>query len=81
MKSPLDTNISSHLMKRAPLSVAQRIDALPDDKHPCLSFRTWAELLKGAARQRPAEDTTLISNNLQGFERIAGLRLANWADA
>ena len=136
MKYLLDTNILIYLMKRTPLSVAQRIDALPDDDRLCMSFITWAELLKGAARSaRPddvrrrldalarqipvlfdadarmcehyaaqsarlkaagtpiggndlwiachalAQDATLVSNNLREFERIAGLRLANWADA
>lgn len=136
MKYLLDTNILIYLMKRAPLSVAQRIDALPDEDRLHMSFVTWAELLKGAARNaRPddvrrrldalarqvpvlfdvdarmcehyaaqsarlkaagtpiggndlwiachalAQDATLVSNNLREFERIAGLRLANWADA
>ena len=136
MKYLLDTNILIYLMKRAPLSVVQRIDALPDEDRLYMSFVTWVELLKGAARSaRPdevrrrldalarqvpvlfdadarmcehyaaqsarlkaagtpiggndlwiachalAQDATLVSNNLREFERIAGLRLANWADA
>lgn len=136
MKYLLDTNILIHLMKRAPVSVVQHIDALPDDARLYMSFVTWAELLKGAARSaRPgemrrrldalarqvpvlfdagapmcehyaaqsarlkaagtpiggndlwiashalAQDATLVSNNLREFERITGLRLANWADA
>ena len=28
-----------------------------------------------------AHDATLVTNNLREFERIAGLRLANWAEA
>jgi tRNA(fMet)-specific endonuclease VapC len=136
VKYLLDTNILIYLMKRAPLSVVQRIDALPDEDRLYMSFVTWVELLKGAARSaRPdevrrrldalarqvpvlfdadarmcehyaaqsarlkaagtpiggndlwiachalAQDATLVSNNLREFERIAGLRLANWADA
>jgi len=136
VKYLLDNNILIYLMKRAPLSVVQRIDALPDEDRLYMSFVTWVELLKGAARSaRPdevrrrldalarqvpvlfdadarmcehyavqsarlkaagtpiggndlwiachalAQDATLVSNNPREFERIAGLRLANWADA
>ena len=136
MKYLLDTNILIYLIKNQPASVAQRINALPGDDSLCMSFVTWAELLKGAersarrdavrgrlealARQVPvlfdadprmcahyamhstqlkaagtpiggndlwiachalAQDATLVTNNLREFQRIAGLRLANWADA
>ena len=52
----LDTNILIDLIKNHPPGLAERIDALPDDDVICMSFVTWAELLKGAERsQRKAE--------------------------
>jgi tRNA(fMet)-specific endonuclease VapC len=51
----LDTNILIYFLKHKPASVAQRIDALGEDAGLCMSFFTFAELLKGAERssQRP----------------------------
>jgi tRNA(fMet)-specific endonuclease VapC len=46
----LDTSILIYLFKNQPLAIAQRVDALPDDARLCMSFVTWAELLKGAER-------------------------------
>lgn len=46
----LDTNILIYLIKNHPPAIAQRIDALADDDQLCMSFITWAELLKGAER-------------------------------
>ena len=46
----LDTNILIYLIKNHPPAIAQRIDVLSDDDHLCMSFITWAELLKGAER-------------------------------
>jgi tRNA(fMet)-specific endonuclease VapC len=46
----LDTNMLIYLIKNHPPAVAQRIDALGDDDQLCMSFITWAELLKGAER-------------------------------
>lgn len=129
----LDTNILIYLIKHRPPSVARRVDALSEEDMLCMSFVTWAELLKGAerstrkaevlsrldglARQVPvlypttpaicrhyaehfirlkeagtpigandlwiachalAEDATLVTHNTREFERIAGLRLADW---
>lgn len=52
----LDTNILIYLIKHQPQAVAQRVDALPEDARLCMSFITWAELLKGAQRNiRKAE--------------------------
>ena len=50
MKYMLDTNILIYLIKNKPPSVAQRINALSDDAQLCMSFFTFAELLKGAQR-------------------------------
>lgn len=46
----LDTNILIYLIKNQPPSVAHRVDRLADDDRLCMSFVTWAELLKGAER-------------------------------
>ncbi|MDT7834852.1 type II toxin-antitoxin system VapC family toxin [Aquabacterium sp. OR-4] len=46
----LDTNILIYLIKNQPPGIAQRIDAMPAEDSLCMSFVTWAELLKGAER-------------------------------
>jgi tRNA(fMet)-specific endonuclease VapC len=46
----LDTNILIYLIKNQPPAIAQRVNALPEDARLCMSFITWAELLKGAER-------------------------------
>lgn len=46
----LDTNILIYLIKNHPPAVAQRVDTLSEDDRLCMSFITWAELLKGAER-------------------------------
>ncbi len=46
----LDTNILIYLIKNKPPSVAQRINALGAQVNLCMSFFTFAELLKGAER-------------------------------
>lgn len=46
----LDTNILIYLIKMKPPGIAQRINALNEDDQLCMSFVTWAELLKGAER-------------------------------
>ena len=46
----LDTNILIYLIKNKPPSVAQRINALGQDAQLCMSFFTFAKLLKGAER-------------------------------
>jgi tRNA(fMet)-specific endonuclease VapC len=52
----LDTNILIYLIKNHPPAVAQCIDALADDDQLCMSFITWAELLKGAERSTRKAD-------------------------
>jgi tRNA(fMet)-specific endonuclease VapC len=44
----LDTNILIYLIKNQPPSIAHRVDALRAEDRLCMSFVTWAELLKGA---------------------------------
>jgi tRNA(fMet)-specific endonuclease VapC len=46
----LDTNILIYLMKNKPPEIAERVNALEDGDSLCMSFVTWAELLKGAER-------------------------------
>lgn len=50
MKYMLDTNILVYLMKHKPAAVAARVNRLDPDASLCMSFFTWAELLKGAER-------------------------------
>lgn len=50
MKYMLDTNTLIYFIKNKPASVAARIDALGEDDVLCMSFVTYAELLKGAER-------------------------------
>ena len=46
----LDTNILIYLIRNRPPSVAERINALSAEDGLCMSFVTYAELLKGAER-------------------------------
>ena len=50
MRYMLDTNIIIYLLKNKPVAVAERVNALSDDDVLCMSFITYAELLKGAER-------------------------------
>lgn len=130
----LDTNILIYLIKNKPPSIAAHINALDKDTVLCMSFVTYAELLKGAERSTRkaqvlnqldqltqvipvqydtnpslcehyatqftvlktagtpigandlwiachalSQNATLVTHNLREFERIAGLRLEDWA--
>jgi tRNA(fMet)-specific endonuclease VapC len=46
----LDTNIVIYFIKNKPASVAGRINGLESKARLCMSFVTYAELLKGAER-------------------------------
>ena len=46
----LDTNILIYLIKNKPATIAERINALDPGDELCMSFITYAELLKGAER-------------------------------
>lgn len=50
MRYMLDTNILIYLMKNRPAAVAGRVNAISADDELCMSFFTYAELLKGAER-------------------------------
>jgi tRNA(fMet)-specific endonuclease VapC len=129
----LDTNILFYILKNKPPKVIQRLNEIQDEDEVCMSFVTYAELLKGAegssrkeqtlltlerlTRQIPvifdvgrqmcqhyaeqfqllknagtpiggndlwiachalSEKATLVTNNSNEFQRIAGLPIANW---
>lgn len=46
----LDTNILIYLLKNRPPTIADRVNALDDEESLCMSFITYAGLLKGAER-------------------------------
>lgn len=50
MRYMLDTNILIYFIKHKPPSVADRINALDEEAILCMSFFTYAELLKGVER-------------------------------
>ncbi len=56
MKYLLDTNTLIYLIKNKPASVAERVNALGEDAVLCMSFFTYAELLKGAERSTRKPD-------------------------
>ena len=60
MRYMLDTNILIYLIKNKPLSVAERVSSLEDDTALCMSFFTFAELIKGA--ERSTRKTKVIRN-------------------
>jgi tRNA(fMet)-specific endonuclease VapC len=64
MKFLLDINILIYLIKNKPLSIAERINALAEDSVACMSFFTFAELLKGAERSTRKPDA------LRNLERL-----------
>ena len=61
----LDTNVLIYLIKNQPPAIAQRVDALPEDARLCMSFVTWAELLKGAERSTRRDEV------VRNLERLA----------
>lgn len=63
----LDTNILIYLLKNKPPVVAERINALDKDDGLCMSFFTYAELLKGAER---STRKTQVLNLLSQLTRI-----------
>ena len=56
MNYMLDTNILIYLIKHRPPGIAERLDALPAEDGVCMSFVTYAELLKGAERSTRKPD-------------------------
>ena len=62
----LDTNTLIYFIKNKPPSVAARINALNDDDALCMSFVTYAELLKGAEGSVRKAD---VLRRLEGITR------------
>ncbi|MDO9224892.1 MAG: PIN domain-containing protein, partial [Pseudomonadota bacterium] len=56
MKYMLDTNIVIYFIKNKPPAVAERVNTLDADVPLCMSFFTYAELLKGAERSTRKAD-------------------------
>lgn len=50
MRYMLDTNILIYLIKNRPAAVAERVNRMAPEDSLCMSFVTYAELLKGAER-------------------------------
>lgn len=62
----LDTNILIYLIKNKPPDIAQHINSLDTDTVLCMSFFTYAELLKGAERStRKAQVLRQINQLIQ----------------
>jgi tRNA(fMet)-specific endonuclease VapC len=66
----LDTNVLIYLIKRQPPGIAERVDALPDEARLCMSFITWAELLKGAERSTKKPEVLRRLDVLQHQVRV-----------
>lgn len=62
----LDTNILIYLIRNKPPAVAVRINALAEEDMMCMSFITYAELLKGAERSTRKAD---VMRRLDGLVR------------
>jgi tRNA(fMet)-specific endonuclease VapC len=52
----LDTNTLIYLIKQRPAAVGKKVDALGEGAGLCMSFFTYAELLKGALRSTSQAD-------------------------
>ncbi|WP_295387873.1 PIN domain-containing protein [uncultured Thiodictyon sp.] len=52
----LDANALIYLIKNRPPGIAERVNALPVEDRLCMSFVTYAELLKGAERSTRKSD-------------------------
>lgn len=71
MRYMLDTNILIYLIKNKPESVAKRVNALQSDDQLCMSFFTFAELLKGAERSSKKDK---VKRNLTQLTRQIPVR-------
>ncbi len=73
MRYMLDTNILIYLIKNKPPSVAQRINLLNTADELCMSFFTYAELLKGAERSSRKSE---VLRQLESLTRSIPVRYA-----
>jgi tRNA(fMet)-specific endonuclease VapC len=69
----LDTNILIYFIKNKPPSIAQKINALDDNATLCMSFFTYAELLKGAER---STQKTRVLNQIAQLTKIIHVQFA-----
>ena len=69
----LDTHILIYLIKNKPPSVADRINALDRNAELCMSFVTFAELLKGAERSSRKPE---VLRRLDELTRVVPVRYA-----
>lgn len=60
----LDTNTLIYLVKKKPPSVAERLNALGEEDTVCMSFVTYAELLKGAEGSARRSEVSRLLNAL-----------------
>ena len=67
MKYMLDTNILIYFLNKKSSQIAERIDNLPPEAQLCMSFITYAELLKGAER---SNQKTTVMRQLDQLTRI-----------
>lgn len=75
MRYMLDTNILIYLLKNKPASVVDRVNAIAPDDQLCMSFFTYAELLKGA--ERSAKKVNVLRNLEQLSRQIPVLYTVN----
>lgn len=69
----LDTNILIYLIKNKPRSVGDRVNALAPTDELCMSFFTFAELLKGAQRSTKRDG---VLRRLDALARVVPVRYA-----
>ena len=76
----LDTNMLIYLIKNKPASVADRINAFDSSVELCMSFFTFAELLKGAERstRKPGSHRTWHTSGEAGCFDCQTGRIARW---
>lgn len=67
----LDTNILIYLIKNQPPEVALRVNTLAEEDELCMSFITWAELLKGAERSTRKPQ---VLHRLEALTRLIDVR-------
>ncbi len=67
----LDTNILIYLIKNKPPIVAERVNALAAGDELCMSFFTFAELLKGAERSTRKPE---VLRRLDELARVVSVR-------
>ena len=75
----LDTSICIYTIRNRPAEIVQKVKEFsPSDL--AISAITVCELEYGASKSRNPKKNrqTLVTNNLNGFERVPGLSTVNW---